>query len=240
MKIEIETINCSYTNGYLFDDINSSIKIKLEIENIVSVQSKKNTQEELIKQIKNELSQFTYLITGVVFVDFVWFIDAQKRQETDRFGDIDSITKPILDSLTGKDGVFIDDSQIKALYTFWSSKNHTISNNILLIEIKFLNDNIIDKENLYFIQYHNAMCTPINIDLRDLSSLFGLKVLLNVLKNRRKTGIEYLIVSNWDFHKTRLKSFRKQTININQVNKLCLENGLTFKKLKELRITKSR
>lgn len=247
MKIEIETINCTYLNPQLNEDINSTIIINLEIERIISSQSKNKTQLDVINGIKTELSKFTFLLTGVVLIDFVWFIDAQTRQETDRIGDIDNITKPILDSLIGMDSLLVDDSQIKALYTSWSTKNKSVKNNFLRLEIKYFNDCTIEKNNLFFIQYHSAICTPINIDFNDIQCLYKTKLVLNALTTKRKfaqlfnkvgvsNATEYLTVSNWDFHKTRLSAFSKQIIDIAKFNQLCKANGLTFAALRQLKL----
>ena len=102
-----------------------------------------------------------------------------EKQETDKIGDIDNISKPIQDALIGPSGILIDDAQIAGLYTSWISRNGIIVDNILRIDIRFNNDNTLLKKNLKFIQYNNAICMPFNIDLNDIISLFAAKVIIH-------------------------------------------------------------
>ncbi|MUG92752.1 RusA family crossover junction endodeoxyribonuclease [Scytonema sp. UIC 10036] len=130
MKISTQTENCSYDTQYLIEEsADSVIYINLAFEKIVSVQSKKAYKEQICNLIQKELSKFKWIISGSVNIDFTWYLHAVERQETDKVGDIDNITKPILDSLIGPSGVIIDDAQIKALYTYWLSRNELIEDN---------------------------------------------------------------------------------------------------------------
>ena len=44
---------------------------------------------------------------------------AQQHYESDRTADIDNVIKPILDGLTGPDGVMIDDNQVQNVQCYW-------------------------------------------------------------------------------------------------------------------------
>ncbi len=169
-----------------------------------------------------------------------------EKQETDKIGDIDNISKPIQDALIGPSGILIDDAQIAGLYTSWISRNGIIVDNILRIDIRFNNDNTLLKKNLKFIQYNNAICMPFNIDLNDIISLFAAKVIIHsrnktrnhALKIKERLGSNvdrYLVCSEWDYHKSRLNAFdRKDIMNIEDFNELCFKNGLDFTKIIEL------
>lgn len=146
MNIKIETENCNYDNHYLIEEsADSRIIIHIEMQKIASLQSKKIVRDKIVQLIQNELLKFKWIILGKVIVDFGWYLNAVERQETDKIGDIDNISKPIQDALAGEKGILIDDSQISGLYSFWMSRNEMIVDNILRIEIKFNNDETLKK-----------------------------------------------------------------------------------------------
>lgn len=157
MKIQVETVNCTLHKYYDIEEFaDSQIKITLRFDKIISRQSRKASIDQLSALIKSELSQFKWIIVGSILVDLTWYLNAVERQETDKIGDIDNITKPIIDSLSGEKGIFIDDSQINGLYSSWMTRNDIYEDNVLVIQIKFNNDYVLYKENLKFVQYSNA------------------------------------------------------------------------------------
>lgn len=165
-------------------------------------------------------------------------MSAIERQETDAIGDIDNISKPILDALSGESGIIIDDSQIKGLYSFWMSKNDMIADSILRIDIKFNNDEVLQKENLYFIQYDKAICMAVNMDKTKVDDLYAYKVFLHARTKARSIKdasiSRYLNLSAWDFHRTRLNGFNNdRIISLDDFNSMCLSHGLSFSKLRE-------
>ena len=240
MKINIKTENCNIDKHFLIDEsVDSKISIVLELETIVSVQSKKENKNWITSLIQNELSKFKWIIYGQVLIDFTWYINAAEKQETDKIGDIDNISKPIQDSLTGPKGIMIDDSQISVFYSSWISRDDLISDNILRIDLRFNNDYILQKENLVFIQYDGAICMPMNLDINNIKDLFYAKFIIHTKKKTRRFAQKFrrykkymyghLICSNRDFHRTRINKFRTETIySNNELNKLCLTKGLTF------------
>lgn len=240
MKISVTTENCDYNIHYLIEECaDSVVNIKLEFKRIVSVQSRKLYKEQLCNLIQNELSKFKWLICGSVAIELLWFLHAVERQETDKVGDIDNITKPILDSLTGPKGILINDCQVRGLYTYWQSRNELVEDNVLYIKISFNNDNCLEKENLVFIQYKNAVCLPINVDPADIRQLFAAwlevrgRQLQRAVAKRKKAlcsiNYGYLIVLDWEFHRTRLNGFSSSSIyTIEEFKEFCRSNGLTF------------
>jgi Holliday junction resolvase RusA-like endonuclease len=240
MKISTRTENCSYDTQYLIEEsADSTIHISVTFEKIVSVQSKQDKQKQISNLIQGELSKFKWIISGNVNIDFIWYLDAVERQETDKVGDIDNITKPVLDSLTGPNGVLIDDAQIKALYTYWMWRNELVEDNLLEISISFNNDHCLEKSNLIFIKYTNAICLPVNVERTNHKQLLG-ALLLVKCRQRQRNGARLtkslglnadksLVYSNWDFHRTRLNQFPCSSIySLSSFKELCRNNGLTF------------
>lgn len=242
MQITIETENCDFDNFYLIEEsADSVVKIKLDIPTIISRQSRKQTVDNLIGLIHQELSKFQWIIVGSILVDFIWYLNAVERQETDKIGDLDNISKPIQDALSGINGIIVDDSQIGGLYTYWQSRNNLTQDNILYINIKFNNDFVLFKKNLKFIQYNNAICLPLNIDTTNMKDLIVAKIIIKSRLRLRKAANKikmlgsdidrYFVCSEYDFHRTRLNGFpNSQILTLVQLNGLCQNLGITVTK----------
>lgn len=247
MKIVISTDNCSFDKHYLIEESASAeITIELEFERIVSMQSKAQRQRDLISLIHDELKKFQWVISDSVTIEITWYLNVVERQETDKVGDLDNITKPLLDSLTGENGVLIDDAQIGSIHTYWLSRNELKADNFVRIKMSFNNDYCFNKSGLIFIQYEGALCTPINVDFNSHKSIFGA---LSVIKARKlhrfsagkikqlgANADRFLVVSSYDIHRTRLNGFDSSKIySLDKFKEKCKEEGFTYKALLNLR-----
>jgi Holliday junction resolvase RusA-like endonuclease len=241
MRILTEMENCSYESAFLSDFEDSRIMLTLEIETIASVQSKKIIIDKNKDEIQQELSKFKWIITGPVLVQFAWYLDGVARQETSKFGDMDNISKPIQDALTGSSGIIVDDCQIKNIETLWMTKNHSVQNHILRIEIRYSNNETQLKSNLRFIQYAGPICLLVNFDPKNIDHLLQTKLYLSAFKHIRRFATkfkrinvnvdQYLIANPYVFHKTRLNGFdAKDILTSDEFNKLCRDSGLTLSK----------
>ena len=224
MDVKIVNKNCDFESPCLIEEsADSSIEIDFNFKRIITSQSKKQIQDTLIRDIRNELINYRWLILGKVQLEIHWLIDAVEKQETDKIGDLDNITKPLLDSLTGYSGILIDDSQINSFHSTWSSKNGIIEGNIVKIIINFNNDYSIMKANLCFIETGSAVYMPLNIDLNNENELQTMKFFLGIMKAKRVLSSSFkknananlerlLIYSEYEFHRTRLVQFDKNRI----------------------------
>lgn len=168
MKVSVEYKNCDVKNPYILEIApESSVEMTLKFSRIVTAQSKKKHQASFTELIKNELKKIEWLILGKVQIEIHWLLNAVEKQETDKVGDLDNITKPIIDTLSGADGLLIDDSQINSIHSTWSSKNGLIQDNIVKLIINFNNEYSISKNNLLFLQTDSVIYTPVNLDLNN-------------------------------------------------------------------------
>lgn len=239
MKISITNRNCDFDKHYLIkESAESSIEIEFEFERIVTVQSKKAIQNSVTQNILAELKNFKWLIFGKSQIEIHWFVNSVERQETDKIGDLDNITKPILDALVGENGILIDDSQINSIHTTWTTKNALTIDNIVKLIIYFNNDYTVLKDNLYFLQTSQIVYTPLNFDINNKDELKGIKLFIEAFKlkrvfaknfkNRNNTNVEqYLVSSEYEFHRTRLNGFNKNKIIIDtEFDEICEKNGV--------------
>jgi len=99
---------------------------------------------------------------------------------------------------------------------------------------------------LKFVQYDKAICIPLNFDGVDINSLYCCKIILNIKKRTRKIAesvkinggnLDYFLkLSSWDFHRTRLSRFNsKDILTLKDFNLFCDNQGLTYRKLIELK-----
>lgn len=239
MKISFTNRNCDFKTPYLIDiSPESSVEITFEFDKIVSVQSRKKLQDSLLYLIASELRNFEWLILGKVQIEVHWFLNAVEKQETDKVGDLDNITKPLIDALSGIDALLIDDSQINSIHYTWTSKNGMIKNNLVKLIIIFNNEYTISKRNLYFLQTSSVIYTPLNFDLNDKKELERIKFFIEAFKLKRtvaeniKSKLDinvdrYLIYSEWEFHRTRLSGFNQnQIIKDADFDAICQKQGI--------------
>ncbi|MDR5759758.1 RusA family crossover junction endodeoxyribonuclease [Caballeronia sp. LZ035] len=223
IRISVKSSNCDQDNHYLVEETaTASVTLEVQFDEIVSTQSRSERKQELTKAIQSELSRFKWLISGSVQIEFAWFLHGIERQETDKVGDIDNVTKPILDALTGSNGILIDDSQVGSIHTFWMSRNEQVTYNVLKLDIQFSNDDCLDKRNLVFIQYWNAMCVAMNVDFGNQKSVLAALIVVQMRERHRQTARairdagacadHYLVQSTWDFHRTRVDGFPRECI----------------------------
>ncbi len=221
MTVEVKFKNCDFDKHYVFNDFaDSSIELELEFEKIITSQSKKALQRDLKQAISGELGKIKWLISGKVQVEVHWYLDSVERQITSKIGDLDNISKPLLDSLSGPSGILIDDCQINSIHMTWGSINHTKDYSICRILVTFNNDYTVEKGNLCFLEVRNAIYTPLNFDLNDRHALirfFFIRQFLSLLphladfsKKCLNTNLgQYFIKSEYEFHRTRLNGFSK-------------------------------
>lgn len=120
--------------------------------------------------------------------------------------------KPLLDSLSGPEGVLIDDSQVKSFSSSWFTI--TNANQRVDIKIEFIDDEWLPKEGLVFVRVKGALCYPVPAVIRESSLSVWLNWLKSVQIERENfetlTGDYYparYLMSHGYFHKTRLRDF---------------------------------
>lgn len=246
VAISVKTSNCDQDNHYLIEELaTASVTLELQFDEIVSVQSRTSRKRDLVDAIHAELSKFNWLISGNVQIELAWYLHGVDRQETDKVGDIDNITKPIRDALTGPNGILIDDAQKGSVHTFWMTRNEQLYYSVLKLEVQFSNDDCLDKHNLIFIRYWDAMCVALNVDFADLRSVLGGCIIVQARKRHRRTARllrllgasadRFFVQSTWDFHRTRVGNFPPNVIlSLDEFKQKILHAGLTRVGLRKL------
>ena len=238
-KLKIEFDNCSYDSPYLIEGCaNSCIELIIESEKFPTLQSKKNVQKEPQSVIRVELGKFKWIIYNDVNLEFVWYFSCLRKKESDKIGDLDNLIKPIIDTFSGDNGVFIDDSQIGSINNSWMSRDISSSqNSILRIFIHFNNDDCCIKKNMQFVQVEKQMYAVYNFDINSVDDLYRVLTLHHIQRKRREIqnknpNMEIFSTDFNLFHRTRLKDIPNNKIYTwDKFKQLCIDAGLNFKEL---------
>ncbi|SFN97851.1 RusA family crossover junction endodeoxyribonuclease [Salegentibacter flavus] len=129
----------------------------------VSLQSSAVKRAFIKYEIRKVTSTLGYLLSGDVKVEIQWLVHEQERYESAHAPDMDNIIKPILDGLSGPQGVLIDDCQVQTIgshWIDWTKKEHQIN-----ISIRYIPDDFVTKKNLVFINLGGNMYIPFHTDL---------------------------------------------------------------------------
>jgi Holliday junction resolvase RusA-like endonuclease len=222
MELSLSFENCSYELPCLIEESADSVLIgQIEFSRIPTIQSKRSFKREISTVIENALARIKWIISGPVQIEFTWFLNAVKRQETDKIGDLDNTSKAILDELTGPSRVLIDDSQIKGLYFRWLTRNQSCRNHSLQFKIDFNNEVAFYKKNLSFIKYYNAICLVVNLEMENKEEVGLIKQLIDERLKFRAicNASNFTNSSEYEFHLTRLNKFHNNILYYDNSNK---------------------
>lgn len=165
--------------------------------------------------ITSGLCAVQYLLSGDVQLEVDWLIHERERYETDRAPDVDNILKPILDGMSGPNGLLIDDCQVQAIDCRWI--DWTREDQTLTIRVRFMGDEWVPKSQLVFVHLGRSLYFPINLDLKPEGMGLVLDMVTKMLSARDEvenlTNDYYLAKRLMPiqrvFHKSRLEKFQK-------------------------------
>lgn len=184
----------------------------------VSLQSAGNSKREFIQKVREECSRYPFLLAGEVQIEVTWHVHEQERYETDRSPDVDNILKPLLDGLSGPEGILIDDNQVQSIccsWIDWTSRDEEV-----VVEVKYLREYWVPKGHFKFVQFDKGLCYPIATYFpRELQKAF-VSIFEKGLVERRdleKLGARYeesraLMPIARVFHRTRISQFPVVTL----------------------------
>lgn len=192
---------------------NGKIEISLMREP-VSLQANRINKDALKKEIQLLTSEADYLLTGDLSVDVEWRLSELERYETDGSADVDNIIKPILDSLDGPSGLFVNDCQVQHVSCHWYDGPPDAQ--ATSITITFSPDDWMTKAGLLFVHMGRGLCMPFDASRDKEGNLILLDRYIEMIRNRddflQATGDYYkamtLLPINRIFHRTRVNAFR--------------------------------
>ena len=133
----------------------------------VSFQATAPKKAGIVAAVRAAVADCAFLLSGDVKVQIRWGISVRARYESDSSADVDNIVKPILDALSGPDGVLIDDCQVQELTCYWSGGYTTPAEQHLDIEIQFDPEGWYPKGGVVFLEVDRGLYLPVHSDLGD-------------------------------------------------------------------------
>lgn len=149
--------------SFKFEKYNTN-EIHFNINTVpVSVQNKSKKKKVFKKEIKKIVSKSEYIITSTVWIHIDYYCSHFKRFKNPGMYDIDNIIKPIIDALTGIDGILIDDIIIDRITVNWiDSENERIE-----ITASYPDWLFMKKEELIFLKSKSNWCFPISRKIKE-------------------------------------------------------------------------
>lgn len=141
-------------------------EIVFEVERSpVSLQSKSAKKREFKEFVSSIVKEAGFLLSGDVKIIIEWRVTEQHRYENSSAYDVDNIVKPLLDSMSGPDGVLVDDNQVQSIECYWTDIFRDPDEK-LIVTMKYVSDEWLPKDGLEFIVFENNLCLPIWSNLK--------------------------------------------------------------------------
>ena len=146
----------------------------------VSFQNKNSVKQKFRQKIRQITKLSDFIITDNCWVAIDYYCNNIKRLKNPGVYDIDNIIKPIIDSLTGIEGLIIDDVIVDRVTVNWID---TPANDYIEIIISYPDMMYMDKENLVLLKFCSGWCFPTHIKACEVETTMIL------LKNHLNAGI---------------------------------------------------
>lgn len=174
-------------------------------------------------RVANFVKPCEYLLSGEVEVRVTWILHEKERYFGVHSPDIDNILKPLLDGMSGPDGLLINDCQVQSVHCYWidwSSDEHRLQ-----FETRFSPEDWIQKKGLIWVEVAGKLCMPLNTDMPMPAQRLMVEAWERMFDARRqvveRTGSysagKYLMPVQMSFHRARLRGY--QVIPIKDVKK---------------------
>ena|ERR1700741_721855 len=195
-----------------------SMRINLSIPP-VSFQAAATKKSAIRAALTTIVSPTEYLLAGDVQIAIEWRISALARYQSDNSADVDNIVKPILDALSGPDGIMIDDCQVQSLACYWTGGFSGPDNESVSIELGFDPDAYLPKAGLVFLHVERGLHFPIHDASPAAALLIGEHITKRFQDVREMTSIgtelgpaHLLLPIQRVFHRSKIRGFRTTTL----------------------------
>src|SRR3954463_14024538 len=128
----------------------------------VSFQASATKKAGIVSAARAIVAPCEYLLSGDVKLALTWHISERARYEMDSSADVDNIVKPILDAISGPDGILIADCQVQELTCYWVGGYADPEEERIEIEMKFFPDEYQRKAGLLFLNVEKGLYFPIH------------------------------------------------------------------------------
>ncbi len=184
----------------------------------ISLQGSSQAKQELMAAIRKSIENYQFFFSGEVKIDVLWLLHPKERYQGIQSPDIDNILKPLIDGLSGIDGILVNDCQVQSVSCSWIDQLTDKHN--LAIELKYSPDDWIKKNNLTWIEISEKLCMPLDTSLPNEVQLVLLETWEQMFSFKseivEKTGAwengQMVMPIQMPFHRARLSEFTLSTI----------------------------
>ncbi len=204
--------NVSDVGSIRADEDKGRVEIRLD-RLPVSAQSRGTIKQPYMSCIRSLTRLVPFLITGDAKLEIQWFGPMRERYESDSPPDVDNILKPILDALSGPDGVIVNDCQFQRVESTWFPGDRSHFLNVSVIS----NDTFVCPRNyLVFVGFTNILFYPFddslppqaNECLVDWVSWMTMNRHDLLLKGMNFKHLSFTMPEQRSFHKSRVQGFQ--------------------------------
>jgi Holliday junction resolvase RusA-like endonuclease len=140
-------------------DIRDGLTFELPVHPI-SVQSSGKNKRRLKNNLRERFADCPYLLSCDVGLEIIWYVQEQQRYEAATVLDLDNILKPLVDALSGPDGLVIDDTQIQSLTASWLDISRE-PECPLEVRLRWSPGEYVQKDGLFFVELGDKLCLPL-------------------------------------------------------------------------------
>ena len=196
------------------------VDCRLEIEakvQVISSQASSSAKAKLRNAIRSLTRQCPSLLTCDVQIDIRWWAPLKDRYESDSSADVDNIIKPVIDAISGPEGILVNDCQLQSISSFWvtAQEHHSLD-----IVVKPFDQSVILKRHIVFVESMPRLYFPFDDLLPSGFNIRLLDMLVSTVEHRRSmeadgfdySTISYMMPQQRFFHRTRVSDFRRMTM----------------------------
>jgi Holliday junction resolvase RusA-like endonuclease len=197
-------------------EVDCRFEIEAKVQ-VVSSQASSSAKAALRDAIRSLTRQCPSLLTCDVQINIRWWAPLRDRYEADSSADVDNIIKPIVDAISGTEGILINDCQLQSISSYWvtAQEHHSLD-----IMVKPADQMLILKHNIVFVEAMPRLYFPFDDGLPNGFNIRLLDMLAHTVEHRRSmeadgydpTTINYMMPQQRFFHRTRVSDFRRMTL----------------------------
>jgi len=210
----------------------------------VSGTSNPKIKKAFIDKIQQVTSAYNFILSGDVKIEIEWRIHERQRYEFPSSPDLDNILKPIVDALSGPQGLLIDDCQVQTVTCYWID-HFNLNEEEITVRIRLMTaDDGLLKDKLFFVlmesktesemgtKTESKLCYPISFS--GIDSQPALEAMVGLLESvqQRLTLRDELLELNIEYYSAQTIMPSQQFFHIQRINKHFESNLIKLADLK--------
>ena len=128
----------------------------------VSLQGSSAGKQQITDTIRRAIGGVGRLFMDDVQVEIEWMVHEDERYLGIQSPDVDNIVKPILDALSGPDGVMVNDCQVQAVTVYWIDAPPAAHGyHRLHIRLRSSPLGLYENTDVYWVRCEDGLCFPL-------------------------------------------------------------------------------